>query len=198
MNNQMISVKNRSASVVVYRIPEANIRRSFAPGETKRVSAKELEQLTFRPGGMALLLNYLQIQDENTLKNIGAKVEPEYHMSEKDIAKLITSGSLDEFLDTLDFAPEGVINLIKQLSVKIPLVDISKRKALKEKTGFDVEAALKHVEEEKEDDGNNTILKTNNQRRVVKEEVPEGRRTTAPKYNVVKTITEEGAENKTE
>lgn len=198
MNNQMISIKNRSASIVVYRIPEANIRRSFAPGETKRVSAKELEQLTFRPGGMALLLNYLQIQDENTLKNIGAKVEPEYHMSEKDIAKLITSGSLDEFLDTLDFAPEGVINLIKQLSVKIPLVDISKRKALKEKTGFDVEAALKHVEEEKEDGENNTILKTNNQRRVVKEEVSEGRRTTTPKYNVVKTVAEEGAENKTE
>jgi hypothetical protein len=57
----MIKVKNRGASVVVYRIPEAGIRRSFAPGETKAVSAKELEQLTYQPGGMTLLTSFLQV-----------------------------------------------------------------------------------------------------------------------------------------
>jgi hypothetical protein len=88
-------------------------------------------------------------------------------MSEQDIAKLLTTGSLDAFLDALDFAPTGVIDLIKKLSVSIPLTDMSKRKALKEKTGFDVDAALRHIEEEKEDEGSNTILKqTATQRRV--------------------------------
>ena len=192
MSEIMYNIKNRGASVVVYRIPEANIRRSFAPGETKRISAEELEKLTFQPGGMTLLTSFLQVQDEVILEQMGVKVEPEYHMSEKDIAELIAAGSLDAFLDALDFAPVGVIDLIKKLSVSIPLTDIQKRKALKEKTGFDVDAALKHIEEEKEGDGQNTILKTSGERRVKPEAAPAGRRTTAPKYNVVKTETAEG------
>ena len=89
--------------------------------------------------------------------------------------------------DCLDFAPPGVIDLIKKFSVSLPLTDFQKVNALKAKTGFDAAAALKHVMEEKEDDGENTILKTSGERRVKKEEeVPAGRRT-APKYNVVST-----------
>lgn len=185
----MYNVKNRSAGVAVYKIPELGVRRSFQPGEVKQISAEELEKLTYRPGGMAMLSNFLQIQSEEGLKRVGLNPQPEYHMSEQDIAKMMVSGSLDEFLDCLDFAPPGVIDLIKKLSVTLPLGDISKRKALKEKTGFDCDAALKHVMEEKEDDGENTILKTGERR--VKKEDPAvagapGRRT-APKYNVVST-----------
>ena len=182
----MYNVKNRSAGVAVYKIPELGIRRSFQPGEVKQISAEELEKLTYRPGGMAMLSNFLQIQSAEGLQRIGLNPQPEYHMSEQDIAKLMDSVSLDEFLDCLDFAPPGVIDLIKKLSVSLPLGDISKRKALKDKTGFDCDAALKHVMEEKEDDGENTILKTG-ERRVKKEESIAGapERRTAPKYNVV-------------
>ena len=97
------------------------------------------------------------------------------------------TGSIEEFLDCLDFAPPGVIDLIKKLSVSLPLADIQKRQALKTKTGFDCDAALKHVMEEKEDDGENTILKTTGERRVKKEEPAVPERRTAPKYNVVST-----------
>ena len=176
-------VKNRGAGHVSYRIPEDGIRRSFAPGEVKEISYAELEKLTFQPGGMTILAHYLQILEEDTIKRFGMRVEPEYHMSEAQVAALIKTGSLDAFLDALDFAPISVIDLIKKLSVEIPLVDIPKRKALKEKTGFDVEAALKHIEEEKEDNGT-TILKQSGERRVKTEEVPAGRRT-APKYNII-------------
>jgi hypothetical protein len=143
---------------------------------------------------MAMLSNFLQIQSAEGLQRIGLNPQPEYHMSEQDIAKMMVSGSLDEFLDCLDFAPPGVIDLIKKLSVSLPLGDISKRKALKEKTGFDCDAALKHVMEEKEDDGENTILKTG-ERRVKKEEVGTGspERRTAPKYNVVSSEKKETA-----
>ena len=180
----MYNVKNRSAGVAVYKIPELGIRRSFAPGEVKQISAEELEKLTYQPGGMALLAGFLQIMDQAGIARIGLKPEPEYHMSEQDIAALMTSGSLDAFLDCLDFAPPGVIDLIKKLSVSLPLSDFQKKKALREKTGFDCDAALKHVMEEKEDEGQDTILKTSGERRVKEEEVPAGRRT-VPKYNVV-------------
>ena len=184
MSTTMYNVKNRSAGVAVYSIPEMGISRSFQPGETKQISAEELDKLTYRPGGMALLANFLQIIEPEAIAKVGLNPQPEYHMSEQDIMKLMKTGSIDEFLDCLDFAPPGVIDLIKKLSVSLPLTDIQKVSALKAKTGFDAAAALKHVMEEKEEDGQDTILKTSGERRVKKEEVPAGRRT-APKYNVV-------------
>lgn len=189
MNNTTCLVKNRGAAHVSYRIPEDGIRRSFAPGETKEISYKELEKLTYQPGGMIILSHYLQIMESDVIKNFGIHTEPEYHMDEAQVAALIKTGSLDAFLDALDFAPIGVIDLIKKLSVNIPLMDMAKRKALKEKTGFDVDAALRHIDEEKEDNGN-TILKQTGERRVKTETAPAGRRTT-PKYNIITKPAEE-------
>ena len=195
-NTVMYNVKNRSAGVAGYKIPELGIRRTFQSGEVKQITAEELEKLTYRPGGMALLSNFLQILDAEAINKVGLKPQPEYYMSEQDIVKLMTTGPIDEFLDCLDFAPPGVIDLIKKLSVSLPLGDYQKKNALKAKTGFDCDAALKHVMEEKEDDSENTILKTSTERRVKKEEpVPAGRRT-APKYNVVTPA--EKKENSTE
>ena len=186
----MFRVKNRGASTVVYRIADKGIRREFQPGQILNISAEELEELTFQPGGTLILSQFLQIMDFEGIQAARIKTEPEYHMSEQDIVKLITSGSLDAFLDCLDFAPISVIDLIKKLAIDIPMVDIQKRKALKEKTGFDVEAALKHNEESKEE-VQKTILKTDNGgERRVKNDAPAGRRT-APKYNIVTKPAEE-------
>ena len=186
----MYRVKNRGASTVVYKIADKGIRREFKPGQIMQISSEELEELTFQPGGTMILSQFLQILDLDGIQAARIKTEPEYHMSEADVAKLITSGSLDAFLDALDFAPIGVIDLIKKLSISIPMVDIQKRKALKEKTGFDVEAALKHNEEDKEET-QSTILKTNNgERRIQPDAAPAGRRTAppvTPKYNIIKT-----------
>lgn len=183
----IFNVKNRGASWVTYKIPEDGIRRSFAPGEVKRISDTELEKLTYQPGGMIILSQFLQIQDEVALQQLNIHTEPEYYMSEADVAKLIQSGSLDAFLDALDFAPVGVIDLIKKMSLDIPLMDLAKRKALKDKTGLDVDAALRNREAEKEDENaGNTILKQTGERRVKAEEAPAARRTT-PKYNIIKT-----------
>ena len=180
------NVKNRSAGVATYKIPEIGVRRAFQPGEVKKISAEELEKLTYTPGGLALLSNFLQILDPEAIAKVGLKPQPEYFMSEQDIVKLMLTGSQDEFLDCLDFAPPGVIDLIKKLSISLPLSDFKKRQALKDKTGFDCDAALRHIEEEKEDEGENTILKTG-ERRVKKEEAEVPERRTTPKYNVVST-----------
>jgi hypothetical protein len=53
------NVKNRSGSHVVYTIPEIGVRRSFAPGETKKITYEELEKLTYQSGGMEILSRYL-------------------------------------------------------------------------------------------------------------------------------------------
>lgn len=185
--NKYCNVKNRSASVVVYSIADSGIRRSFAPGEVKKVSYEELEKLTYQRGGMEILTRFLQVQSEDALHTFNMRVEPEYHMSEQDIARVMTTGTLDEFLDMLDFAPNGVIDLVKRMAVnpKNPLQDYSKIEALKKKTGLDVAAALKNIRAEQEE--KKSIDDSGEVKRRVQKETPTATATrrTAPKYNVV-------------
>ena len=139
------AVKNRSSSMVGYVVPEMNIRREFQPGETKKIAFKELEALSYQPGGLELIQDYLQTTAEELTKELNVATEPEYYMSEDQIRDLLVNGSLDAFLDCLDFAPEGVIELVKDFAVRLPLNDVQKRDALREKTGFDVSKALMNV-----------------------------------------------------
>ena len=66
----------------------------------------------------------------------------EYHYSEEDVKQLMQTGSLDQFLDCLDFAPQVIKEMIKTLAVELPLNDVQKREAIKEKLGFDVTKAI--------------------------------------------------------
>lgn len=185
-SSKILRVKNRSASLAVYSIPEINIRREFAPGETKNITYGELEKLSYQPGGRTIMQNFLQIIDPEATSDLGINREPEYDLSEQQIVDLMTKGSLDAFLDCLDFAPVGVIDLIKKFSVSLPLNDIDKRDALKKKTGFDVTVALANMQKEKEDMDAPAV--ESKERRVKTESAPEGRRT-IPKYNVVQPTT---------
>lgn len=182
--NTMYNIKNRSSSVVVYRIPETNVRREFAPGETKKISFGELEKLTYQAGGRELLENFLQLVDDEASGNLNVHKEMEYYMTEEQIKNLLLRGSLDQFLDALDFAPIGVIDLIKTYAVSLPLTDLNKRKALKDKTGFDVDRALVHIEEEKVEEQNGKAPERAATRRVQPAEQQTVRRTT-PNYKVV-------------
>ena len=171
------NVKNRSAGVVIYRIPEDNIRREFMPGETKVIPLPELQKLSYQPGGQMVMDNFLQIQGIEAQTTLNIQAEQEYNYSEQDIIRIMNEGSLDEFLDMLDFAPMGVMDLVRQFAISLPLNDIPKRRALKEKTGFDVNAALTHVEEEKQEDLENGIAEaTAPQRRVKPASSTPGRR----------------------
>lgn len=178
MSDKVYNVKNRSAGMVIYKVPELGVRREFAPGETKKVNFDELEKLTFQTGGRSLMNKYLQINSVEVLEELNLKHEPEYFMNENQIKDLLLKGSQDEFLDCLDFAPEGVIDLIKDIAVKMPLNDIAKRDAILEKTGFNVGSAIEHSKEDKED---NTAESSAPERRV-KPAADTGRRTSGEKY----------------
>ena len=165
-------VKNRSASEVVYSIPEDGIRRPFAPGEVKRISYEELQKLSYQPGGREIMTNFLQIESEEVTSDLNIRREVEYDMSEQQIIELLKSGSLDALLDALDFAPTGVIDLIKTFAVQMPLNDIEKCKAIKEKTGFDVMVAVKNNIADKEAEEKPVAPVTERRVKAVAEEKP--------------------------
>ena len=148
--NTRIKLRNRSKGTVSYTLPDMNnLRRFFQPGEAKEVSFEEIQRLTYQPGGERLLADYLVIENEEAVNELLGKVELEYNYTSTDIKKLLTTGSMDELLDCLDFAPIGVIELVKDLAVSLEIGDINKRKAILDATGFDVTKAIdfKHENE---------------------------------------------------
>lgn len=142
-------VKNRTAGKIIYTIPDRGIRRELAPGQAIRVNKDEIEALSYTNGGLDLIRNHLLVEDEQVLDYLNIHREPEYYMDAAQVAKLIKQGTLDEFKDALDFAPDGVKDMIKDLSVQLPINDHAKMQALKTQLGFDVEEAIKHDLENK-------------------------------------------------
>lgn len=155
--SKLIKVRNRDNGTVGYTIPDlGNLHRNFQPGEEKTISMEELTKLSYLPGGDIILREYLIIEDKDALAELLSDIEPEYFYTKDEIKKLLSSGTINEFLDALDFAPEGVIELIKSLSVEMELNDVAKRDAILKKTGFNVTKAIeinKETSENKNDEG---------------------------------------------
>lgn len=185
--NTIIKVMNRDNGTVGYTIPDLNnLHRNFQPKEEKEVTMEELRKLSYLPGGETIIRDCLIIENEEALKELLSNVEPEYFYTEEDIKTLLTSGTIDQFMDCLDFAPSGVIDLVKDLAVKMEINDIRKRQAILEKTGFNVDKAIQINKETSEEEvpaektrraqpisANATNAYTNT-----------GRRTAPPKYKV--------------
>lgn len=177
---KIVRVTNRDNGHVGYRIPDMNnLVRDFSANETKNITVEELKKLAYISGGPTLIRDYLVIEDPEVVEEILGNVEPEYYYNEEDVKKLLLNGSLDELKDCIEFAPKGTVDLVKQLAVELPVNDITKRKAILDMTGFNVDAAIMINEETKDE-----MKDTQRVRRVnepVKEEVKStGRRTAAP------------------
>lgn len=144
-NNTIISVTNRDNSYVGYVIPEMNnLRRKFSPNETKEISMEEIRKLSWTDGGKTLIQNHLILKNEEAVREILINVEPEYYYDSADVERLLSHGTLDQVRDALDFAPDGVVALIKDKAVETKLNDVAKREAIKDKTHFDVTKAIEY------------------------------------------------------
>ena len=157
-DSKKVKIVNRAGNgVVSYTIPDmGNLQRVFQDGEEKIITFEEVRKLSYIPGGMVLLNDYLVIEDKEVLEELNMTPEQEYFYTKEDIEQLMKEGSLEEFLDCLDFAPEGILEAIKTLSVELPLNDVAKRKAILEKLNFNVDNAVKNkqlVEQEDNFDG---------------------------------------------
>ena len=185
----LIKVKNRDSGTVGYTIPElGNLHRSFSKGETKEITMDELRKLSYISGGKVLLQNYLIVQNQDALKELlSDDVEPEYYYGEEEIKKLLLTGSNDQLLDCLEFAPEGVIGLVKDLAVSLKINDISKRNIILEKTGFNVTNAIAINEATIEDEGEETKSSRRSAPVTVEksDEAPKRRVAAPQQYNVV-------------
>lgn len=138
----LVTVRNRNNGNTGYSIPDRGLWRNFTPGEVKQVEFEELRQLQYQPGGDYTLRNLLVVEDQEALNALNMDIEPEYNYTEADIRKLLLEGSLDQLMDFLDFAPEGAIEIAKDIAVKEEIPDIRKRDAISNATGFNINSAI--------------------------------------------------------
>ena len=148
-DTDLIEVINRSSGGVGYEIPDSNgLIRTFQKREKKKIPFEEIRKLLYQVGGEYIFTNLLVIKNEEAVKELfSTRPEPEYYYTEVEVRTLLETGTLDQLLDCLDFAPEGVIDIIKDVAVKIKLNDVSKRDAILAKTGFNVSKAIEINEE---------------------------------------------------
>ena len=177
---KIVRVTNRDNGHVGYRIPDMNnLVRDFSANETKNITVEELKKLAYISGGPTLIRDYLVIEDPEVVEEILGDVEPEYYYNEEDVKKLLLNGSLDELKDCIEFAPKGTVDLVKQLAVELPVNDITKRKAILDMTGFNVDAAIM-INEETKDEMENTQRVRRVHEPVKEEAKSAGRRTAVP------------------
>lgn len=146
----IIEVINRSDCNSGYILEDGNVHRSFTPGEIKKITMGELRALSYSPGGDVLLREFLQIKNPEAIEELLGEVEPEYNYTADDVKRVMVYGSMDEFLDMLDFAPDGIREMIKDFAVKLELNDVAKREAIFTKYGFNVDNAIKNNRAERE------------------------------------------------
>ena len=187
-DNDLISVRNRNNGKTGYEIKERHLYRSWEPNEVKKIPFEELRAFAFTNSGLYALNNLLVVENEEALKLLNMDVEQEYFYTEDDIRKLLYEGSMDEFADFIDFAPDGAIEVAKAIAVKEEIPDIRKRDMISKKTGVNINNAImiNHVM----NDESEKVEEAPKERRV-KAEAPAStdekpaRRVTAPQYKVV-------------
>ena len=110
-----IKVYNRTSGGLGYEIEALRITRSWAKqGDYLNIGIDELLELKTIQGGMELLEKYILIEDEEALKLIfdDREVEPEYKYGVAEVDFLLYKATLEQFLDALDYAPQGVLELL--------------------------------------------------------------------------------------
>lgn len=185
-DDDLISVRNRNNGETWYQL-DSGIVRAFQRDEIKKVPFKELVQLNYSEGGRALLAENLVIENKEALALLNMNVEPEYFYEDSDIRMLLFDGTYDEFADFLDFAPEGAIEIAKDIAVREEIPDVRKRDMLSKKTGLNINNAImvNHImdDEEKKEE----VKKERRVKSAETETKSERRAATpaAPKYKVV-------------
>lgn len=195
-DSELVVVRNRNNGSTGYRLYDSNIRRRFSPNETKKIPLEELRALQYAPGGDYILKNLLIVENRGALEDLNMQVEPEYFYTEDTIKKFLYKSEMDAFLDFLDFAPAGAIEIAKRIAVEERIPDSRKREAITKKTGFNIDNAINVNKMLEEDDEKEKKAAEAAKARRVKVEEKKEEAPAAPQRRVATPATEVGVPKK--
>lgn len=148
-DKKIVTVINKSGGRVAYELPEFNnLHRTYGIGESKKVPYGEIRALSYTKGGMVLLKEYLTILDEEAVEELIGNVEPEYYYTRKEVEDLLKFGTLDQLEDCLNFAPEGILEMVKSAAIEMKLNAVDKRKMIGDKFGINLDRSIEILMED--------------------------------------------------
>ncbi len=145
MDNTKIAVQNLTNNDVVYIDDNGGIARRmvFHAQQTIPVEKEVIERMQYDTGGAVLLKDFLSVKDDDMRTDIGIPADQiEYNWTKEDVKNLLTSGEEDALRDALDFAPQGIIDMIIDMAVAMPLNDRNKVEIIAEATGRNIEMMI--------------------------------------------------------
>lgn len=147
-----VKVFNNSGGRVSYNLAEPRVSREFyRPGHMISVTFDEIYALSNEPGGMDLLLHFLQIRDNKVREALSLPMEPEYLYSTEDVKKLVLQGTQDQLLDALEFGPYGLVEVIRKTAVDLKIDSKVRVELLSETLGIDLKRIYENDQEEADD-----------------------------------------------
>lgn len=143
-NAEIVPVKNLMSYQVGYKTLNG-VARHFAPHQVINITAGELRELTYERGGLVLLQNYLQVGNKSLAQEFGISDDMvEYNWTEKDIIDALTTADIDVLLDALDFAPDGIIEELKNKAIELEIADNNRISAINKRLGVDISQIIKN------------------------------------------------------
>lgn len=168
---EKVQVQNLADHEVGFTDNNAGISRRivFSPQAILEIEVDMLERLNFTYGGKVLLRDFLSIKDKDLAMKFGVDedtFENEYNWTTENVDNVLQNEPLERLLDALDFGPEGILDLIVSRAVALPINDISKMKAISDKTGKQIELMIKNKQQYEDSISTGEEVKTTSRRRV--------------------------------
>lgn len=150
--DKRVKVINRTGGSLAYKIDTLRVTRHWPkPGDYLNISISELSELKTVPGGNYILKECVIIEDKEALNILfpDTELEPEYNYGLKEVEALLYEADLAQLLDALDFAPQGVLELIKTKAAEKLPNETAKIEAINKKFKIDL-VKINELYQEKE------------------------------------------------
>lgn len=147
-DDETVVITNLLDHTTGYIVETSNgtVRRFLPAFASFKVKAEELRQLNYTLGGQEILKNYIRVENSDLAAEFGVDTEatPEYNWTESDVVDCLNNSDINVLLDALDFAPEGIKQLIVDKAVELEIPDVNKRQAISKAMGADIDSMIKN------------------------------------------------------
>lgn len=137
--NTMVSVMNMTEHKITLVDRNTRSRYIFGPQQAKSLAASDIRSLAYVPGILTMFYDGKLRLDNDKLAaefNIPTDI-PEYSYTIEDIDNILLNEDIEVLLDTLDFAPEGILEIVKSRAVALKIPSLEKRKVISDRLSTD-------------------------------------------------------------
>lgn len=146
-------IESKYNGYLTVKDPNSSINREFPYcGFKMKLTKEELESISYVNGGRYILENYLIIKDPEIIKALQLNLEYEDSFTKEQLKDLLLNGTIENLQDTVNFAHEGTIMLLKDLALELEINDIRKIELIGKALGINIQS-IKELDKESKEDG---------------------------------------------